>query len=276
MGVGFYTSLISCCFYLTDAPTCTINLIDEIMAEREHVAINMRNLLPLNISGSNESGEENIDNIYRDLARALNQNTSDIGHDRFVAAIDEIFASYREECGSRGSLPERVELSNLAVTFREAMRGLSQPGNLARARSIYGRFLCYSNHAVPPTTGPVSRTKRQLEQGLPTTCPDYNCNEVVTEPCHFFRCLHTLEIEYITGFGNVFSPDPSNLIEPCIGFVVDTTGSMGSEIEAARNVILQFMEAQADSTVCYMLVPFNDYVDYHRLYTEIPPGKYTY
>ena len=184
------------------------------MAEREHVAINMLNLLPLNISGSNESGEENIDNIYRDLARALNQNTSDIGHDRFVAAIDEIFASYREECGDRGSMPEREELSNLTISFREAMRGLTEPGSLARARSIYGRFLCYSNHAAPPTTGPVSRTKR-LIYNLPT-CPDYyNCDEVVTEPCHFFRCLLMLEIEYITGFGNLFFDDYSN--RPCIG-----------------------------------------------------------
>ena len=55
---------------------------------------------------------------------------------------------------------------------------------------------------------------------------------------------------------------------------MDTTGSMRNEIEATRNVILQFMEAQTNTTECYMLVPFNDYVDYHHLYTEIPPGKF--
>lgn len=240
------------------------------MAERVHVARNMRNMLLMNISGTNVS-EEDISNIYEEMAQAFNRNTSATGHDKFVAAIDEIFAAYREECGDRGSMPERVELNNLATAFKRAMSALSQPGKLAQARSIYGRFLCYKNRTRPPTAGPTSRTKRQdYEDFLPTSCPDFDCNETVTKPCHFFRCLLMLEVQYIAGFGNVFTSDSSF---PCIGFVVDTTGSMGAEIEAARNVILEFMSAQADSTVCYILVPFNDYVDYHHLYTEIPPGK---
>ena len=40
---------------------------------------------------------------------------------------------------------------------------------------------------------------------------------------------------------------------------MDATESTSEEIAVARRVILQFIKSQADSTVCYLLVPFNDF-----------------
>lgn len=253
----------------TDTPaTCTINLVDEITEDRERLVRNIRNLLPLNISESGTSDGGDIDRVYRDLAQTFNRNTSSKGHDRFVAAVDEIFVAYRDECADVTGVPTREDITNLAASFREVKRTLNRAESLTRARSIYGRFLCYNELTELHPTG---RAKRQAFIGLPSACVDHGCPELITEPCHFFACLDVSDVVHITGFGNTYESFDSN---PCIAFIVDTTGSMAVEIAAARRVVLQFMRSQADSTSCYLLVPFNDYVDYHHLYTEIPPGEF--
>ena len=47
----------------------------------------------------------------------------------------------------------------------------------------------------------------------------------------------------------------------CLAFVVDTTGSMYNEIEAAQEVIQSFIRSEEELNVvgCYILMPFNDY-----------------
>lgn len=137
----------------------------------------------------------------------------------------------------------------MAASFREATRRLTRipEERLAEARSIYGRFLCYDERTS------TTRRKRQ-DIYLPSQC---DCPATVTEPCHFFACLDVAVIQFIAGFGN--SRGQSGFDSPCIGFIVDTTGSMEAEIAAARDIILQFMRSQADSTYCYVLVPFNDH-----------------
>ncbi len=96
-----------------------------------------------------------------------------------------------------------------------------------------------------------SRTKRIIN--FPEDC---ECPEIVTRPCEFFACLNPSEVKFIIGFGGIIGRN-----EPCIGFVIDTTGSMVEEIAATKRVILTFMASQAEATECYILVPFNDYGD---------------
>lgn len=276
-------------------PTCTINLVDAIVQDRERVARNIRSLLPRapslpaasaplsaaerQLRGNSEvralsvahapirteglvrlssvpmrsssipiGGREDIDDIYRDFARRFNLNVSSSGYDRFVAAVDEIYAAYRNECTHTIGIPSGEDLALLTATFREMMSQLHRipEERLAQARSIYGKFLCYNERAEPPAT--TRRGKRQTN--LPTRC---SCPAIVTQPCEFFACLNVSVVKFIAGFGNTFGD------LACIGFIVDTTGSMWEEITAARRIILQFMRSQADSTFCYVLVPFNDH-----------------
>ena len=52
---------------------------------------------------------------------------------------------------------------------------------------------------------------------------------------------------------------------PCLAFAVDTTGSMGEEIEAAKEIIRNLSRSEEDSPVCYVLQPFNDYPKWFHL-----------
>ena len=71
--------------------------------------------------------------------------------------------------------------------------------------------------------------------------------------CEFFACLDEGNIlsDLIFGFNKEYE---------CIVFVIDTTGSMGSEIAVAKRIILEFVriEEHIGEFGCYVLVPFND------------------
>lgn len=254
-----------------EEPPCTIDdylLVDQIGEEREDVIEIVRTLLPVDLP-SLRLGEGSSEQTYMQLAEFFKHSTSPKGRAKFITAMDEIYIAYSEECSGAITIPDRDKITELANAFKELMKGLSSitAESLTQARSIYAKFLCYNERgAVLP------RTKRQVPVGIPPVSDDdsYNATKCdcpghnnITEPCHFFACLGVSETKFICGFGN----DRSGT--PCIGFIVDTTGSMAGEIAAAKRVILQFLKSQADSTVCYLLVPFNDYDDYFgRGYTE--------
>ena len=251
----------------TEAPVCTVNLAGEIAtiaAEREEVVSTLRDTLslfqPTPATRGPARPDDNIDTVYRDFASVFNRSTSTEGRDRFITAVDEIFSAYRAECAELPSVP--VDFTQLANSFRALTRRLNTitAENITQARAIYGRFLCY-NEREESSSG--LKRKRQTGSFIATSsCTRQACPAIVTNPCQFFACLSVSVFEYIAGFGNVIDDDDDY---PCIGFVVDTTGSMSDEIAAARRVILQVMRSQADSTVCYLLVPFNDISEGHPL-----------
>lgn len=198
--------------------------------------------------------------------------------------MDEIYATYSEECSGAVDIPDHDRINKLAESFHELTRGLNtiSAERLTQARSIYSKFICYNERgnvlvrarrqidpvsveitigylpvttdAVTIETPPGSDATAECFNATECVCPE---NNNITEPCHFFACLTVSETKFICGFGNDISE------EPCIGFLVDTSGSMREEIAAARRVILQFMKSQANSSVCYLLVSFNDFDDYH-------------
>lgn len=220
-----------------------------------------------------------MEHTYVQLAEFFKHTLSSKGRAKFTAAMDEISTAYTEECSGDVIVPDTI--TELAESFRELMRSLRlntiNTEDLSQARSIYGKFLCYSESDQEDV---VERVKRQdpvvyrpvtTTDASPTTedpeanaecqnVTECNCPEIITEPCHFFACLEVSEIRFICGFGNGLSE------EPCIGFLVDTSGSMEGEIEAAKRVIFQFLKSQADSTACYILLPFNDFDYDHYAY----------
>ena len=223
--------------------SCSINgylLTDKIREEREEVVTKIRKLLPIALpSLSPRDGGESLEDTYMQLAAHFDRPITPEGRAKFTAAMDEIFSTYSEECSGEVAVPDSHAITELATSFKELTRRLTtiNTEDLSKVRAIYGRFLCYSEREET-----FSRRRRQ-------TC---ECPGEVTLSCHFYACLTALEIETIMGFGNDF------IGTPCIGFAVDTTGSMSGEIASARRVILEFIKTQADSTWCYVLVPFND------------------
>ena len=216
-------------------------LVDELDEDREVTVVKIVDVLPNVLPSISISDINNQEELYQLVAQSFNQTVSSTSRASFVNAIDNIQRSY-SECTVSKEKPSSVMLSKLFEDFKRAT--LASRKNATNAQNIFGQFLCIRDDEN--TTN--RRIKRQYL--YPSTC---SCPESVESACHFFACIDAKEMEVLLGFGNADSD------EPCIAFVVDTTGSMGPEITATRNVILQFLKAQADSTLCYMLVPFNDY-----------------
>ena len=227
--------------------SCSISgylLTDKILVEREEFVITIRKLLPINLPApSLRDGGGSLEETYVQLATYFNRPISTDGRAKFTAAMDEIFGTYSEECSGEVTIPGSRALTELAASFNELTRrlGTISSEDLSQARAIYGRFLCYSEREETS-----SRKKRQSDE-------DAECESITTSYQFFEKCLTASQIKTISGFGN----DEGDY--PCIAFAVDTTGSMGNEIASARRVILEFMKTQANSTLCYMLVPFNDH-----------------
>ena len=137
--------------------------------------------------------------------------------------------------------------------------------DLTTARSAFGKLLCLNTRHL----GADARRRRQTnnEKCKGTACSQDALNEgldKVVTVCEFFACLQAKSNEDIKKLGPVFGfASATARDDECLAFVVDTTGSMSSEIDAAKQIILNFIasEDNAGELQCYELVPFNDYVD---------------
>ena len=84
------------------------------------------------------------------------------------------------------------------------------------------------------------------------TCPPGGITGDIICTCEFFKCLDPGDaFKSILGF---------DMDEECLAFVIDTTGSMSGEIDAAKEITLNFLRSEEEIGVlgCYVLVPFND------------------
>ena len=230
-------------------------LVDNIKKEKERVVEAITKLLPIKLPPSSSPNPAlSLFDAYEQLAEVLNSTATPDGFSHFSANVDEISTSYMMECSHLVKyIPGRYNVTALAATFTKSLS--SETRNLTKARSIYGRFLCYNERAQELKRQRIKRQEPHKPLD-PSTCDTPGCPTTIEEPCHFFNCLNVCDFGLFL-FGNV--NDSEN--EPCIGFLIDTTGSMRDEIESAKVVILQFLKTQQDSAACYILVPFNDYDD---------------
>ena len=200
------------------------------------------------------SREELFVSVYTSLAEDFGRVKSDTGYTNFVEAVTEITGAHQEACsGPPDERPTSDDVPSLVQQFITVT--LSEAQELRR---IFGEMLC-----IKFSDDPSARRKRQdpLDAGpcAGVVCPvggfDY-----VLEACEFFVCLdndienkYGERLEAVFGFLNIDTP------LPCLGFVVDTTGSMRSEIRAVQDLILSFVSSEQDEPACYVITPFNDY-----------------
>ena len=194
----------------------------------------------------NESSDP-LKTAYSTLVERYGRKETETGFREFIRAIDEISIAQAEACSG----PSPLRVSNTARLVRE-YNAASTAKNVLLQRSTIGRLLCVDSRV---TTSPVPvRGRRDLEGN--STCDNCTCPCNLTCelfcPCQFFRCLDPNDI-----FESIFK---FNSDQECLAFVIDTTGSMYREINATKEIILNFTKSEEEIGFfgCYVLVSFND------------------
>ena len=198
------------------------------------------------LAGSTESYTNRLDEAYSHLAERFGEKSTRAGLTRFIEAVNAISIAQSEAC-SGSSRIDSTKVTELIEDFMQAFSRREK--DLDRVRSIFGKLLCIDSLS---TTTSTHRIRRQTGCAVPCNCPPGGLSDVVCT-CQFFRCLDPdNHLKPIFGFS------PTGL--QCLAFVIDTTGSMGNEINTARQVILEFLKSEEQIGIlgCYLLIPFND------------------
>ena len=253
---------------------CTIELF--VLAatrekEQKKVVETVQEILPGFFPKSNStvndttSGGASLTTVYNSLAEEFGVNKSDSGYSKFVEAVNEITEAKQEACSGDvrpgvGSVPKLVQ------EFRAALNTTQR--DLLRLRTIFGKMLCIKDEIKKLKSKGRERRQESIPEcgGFRTPCfertpeeckcpPGGVYGDCILCPCEFFRCLDP---------GNVLKPILGFVVEKlqCLAFVVDTTGSMDNDIDAAREIILSFIRREElNEVACYILMPFNDVKD---------------
>ena len=254
---------------------CTIELF--VLAatrekEQQKVVETVQEILPGVFPTSNStindttSGGASLTTVYDSLTKEFGVNKSNDGYSKFVEAVNEITEAKQEAC-SGDVRPGVNNVSRLVQEFRAAL-GTAQR-DLLKLRTIFGKMLCIEDEIKKLKSKGRERRQEPIPEcgGLRTdcfertpeecTCPPGGLDgDCIFCPCEFFRCLDPEDdLKPILGF-------VADDIQ-CLAFVVDTTGSMGDDIAAARAVIQSFIrsEEELNEVGCYILMPFNDVND---------------
>ena len=208
------------------------------------------------------SAEELFASVYSSLAEDFGRVESDTGYTNFVEAVTEITEARQEACsGPPDERLTRADVPGLAQRFSRL--SLSEANEL---RKIFGEILCIR------TSAESSARKKRQDPCAGTMCPARGFDDPSLTECQFFECLdndiedrYGTRLEVVFNFLDVASPFP------CLGFVVDTTGSMADEIRAVQNLIMAFISSEQDEPACYVITQFNDW-HYFTDKGETPPG----
>ncbi|XP_064399465.1 CUB and sushi domain-containing protein 3-like isoform X2 [Halichondria panicea] len=206
-----------------------------------------------NTSSHNESNSSGLifKHVYTSLSETFNVAPSEAKFNKFVEAVTEISIAEDEACSGSDS-PSAADIPGIVIKFNQLFSA-GKSGDITEIRSLYGQILCIKRHEQAPDT---NRSKRS------THCPEVSncgCPEGdLDEPdniicaCHFFGCLDPDQhMKPMLGFDDRIQ---------CLAFVIDTTGSMSSEIAGAKKILTDFIRAEENLNIlgCYLLVPFND------------------
>ena len=238
------------CNFFTDI--CSSGTLVSQASEPENLQNTARdifddNILTFEVPASNPDAM--LRSLYESLAESFDNRTSATGFSNFMEAVNEIALAEAIACSSS----ELLNVSVLASDFANSLSLNITDESLRETRITLGEILCAE-----------SMEQRLLsDMECPSrgncTCPPEGIGMTISCTCQFFACLET-ELDRlgpVFGFSNFSSPVSQ---EPCIAFIVDTTGSKAAEIDAVRTVIEDFLRSEEASNElrCYILVPFND------------------
>ena len=207
-------------------------------------------------SGNATTNESPLKTVYEALAKEFEVETSEKGYTNFAEAVNQITEAKVAACEDGSGLSEGdvPRLANKYGVLKEDF-----VANVVELRGIFGKMMCLSEKEHEDR-------KRMRRDSYCPDRKDCKCpgNEsLIICVCEFFDCLDPEDnIKPIMGISYI--PDIS---VPCLAFIVDTTGSMETEISAVKEVIRTFLSSEEGTYTskrlygpgCYVLQPFNDY-----------------
>ena len=191
------------------------------------------------IFNSGLPGDADDNSLYSTLIVGYGETESDEGFVWFQIAQMEIAEQYFKAC--YGLEDQRPSVDDISFHIQQfvAILGTS-PLDASALRKQFGILTCLHQQVTTPKPD----------------CATVDCsgglgNTTITG--EFFCCPHAADVRDLFGIESMVTTLDA---VPCLAFVVDTTGSMAAEINAAQNLINGFVDP-ADP-VCYILVDFND------------------
>lgn len=211
-------------------------------ATKEVINIVQSTVLQVPIESLQDGGTDST-TLYLAITAAHNVTTSEQGFTNFVEAMDTITDAYLTACyGLETDKPSLEDAPDLLNTF---LTLLTNHSNITMMRQLYGKLLCLNDF-----TNSDRRKRNAACANVPDVKSLYDCLDPEEIGCIF----------YLKSYCN--NADPSDLKEAinCIGFIVDTSGSMGEEIAAVRDIVYYLIAAHENRlTLCYILVTFSNY-----------------
>ena len=190
-------------------------------------------------------------NIYTVLAKHYDRSVTEGGYRQFLEAVNEISVAKEEACrDASGITSESLKLIQEFVDSYRTRRNQSSNS----IRSVYGKLLCL-NSTINSNSSELSRKRRASDIDGCECPPDgFDSDFTFCDFCDFYACFTDDVIE------EIFFPSHFDIDFQCLAFVIDTTGSMGPEISAAKDIILNFLRSEQDIGIdgCYLMVEFND------------------
>ena len=203
--------------------------------------------------------DDTIESVYTVIANATETRITDVGLSSFIGATSLISISKGIACSSDVKFTQDDFIEAVAQIAHEY--DLGRDKDYQRIRSALGKILCMNESGV--TDNVESKRKRRDAIARDSTGSEIascQCPETVTSIdeilclCEFFSCLKKFTTPDVLrdGLGLRLTQ------EHCLAFVVDTSGSMGGEINRTVRIIKELVINEAADPECYMLVRFHD------------------
>jgi hypothetical protein len=195
--------------------------------------------------------------LYNSLTSSFNISSSPETFTSFSNAFNEIKRAYFAAC--HGTPEERPTIDSAPTLLSEFLTLLDNTTDIDRIRELFGQLSCLQNFTQTPQT----RRKRQAANATIETNVQ-RCLNTVNNIASLYDCIDMMSSKCIF---NVIqcaflskTQGPTIRKRNCLGFVIDTTGSMEEEIVHARDVVFRFIQREQDiTTLCYVLTAFNDH-----------------
>ena len=226
----------------------------EIVTDMQSIVLQSSNTT-LNFT-YNQKRSPKVTTLYTALTATLDITPTENGLSDFTDAFDVITDAYFKAC--YGPKNERPNASKAQSILSEFLFLLENRSDITRMRQLFGELSCLQNFI--DASSHIS--KRTLPPDDLTVCADApNVNELYLclDSNNQLDCIFNLN-DPIDCTTTDKQPLDVKTMKHCLAFAVDTTGSMTEEISHARNVIQYFIQSEENiATLCYILVPFNDY-----------------
>ena len=212
-------------------------------ATRDVIRIVQSAALKVPIESLNENAI-NSSTAYSAVAAGHGVNESKEGFTNFAEALDVMINAHVAACyGLEEDKPAVDDAPELLNTFLSL---LSEKSNFTTLRQLFGKLICLKNF----------NSENDLKRKRNIQCA--SSHDII----EFYNCLNPNDTACIFYLNSICkSEDATDLKKSinCLGFMVDTSGSMGPEISAVRDIVNHFVAAQENYlTLCYLLVTFSD------------------